>query len=88
MGTNPVSFYAKLDLKPTPLLLEDKGNKKRSDGHVQIVFLVFHIAALLNLKFEYSNQLRDKAFVTIKIRGGGGGGVFSTSMMFSLIIFF
>ena len=50
MGINTISVYAKLDLKPVPLLLEDKGNKTSSDGHVQTVFLFLDVAASLNVK--------------------------------------
>jgi len=50
MGTNTISVHAKLDLKPTPLLLEDKGNKTSSDGHAQTVFLFLDEAVMLNVK--------------------------------------
>ena len=45
MGSNTISVYAKLDLKPTPLLPEDKGNRTSSDGHVQMVLLFRDVAA-------------------------------------------
>jgi len=50
MGTNTISVYAKLDLKPTPLLLEGKGNKTSSHGHAQTVFLFLDEAVMLNVK--------------------------------------
>ena len=50
MGTNTISVYVKLDLKPASLLLEDKGNKASSDRHAQTVFLFLDVAATLNVK--------------------------------------
>ena len=47
-----MSVYAKLNLKPIPLLLEDKGNTKSIDGHLQTVFLFLDVAASLNVKLE------------------------------------